>query len=139
VKVSSHEQVLLQHDKALFHKFAIASGLPVPNAIIIGRGGEISAIRDLRFPVVIKPANKQDFHLKGVSRIVLGHNPEQALIACQKLLTVTSEVIVQECLEGPDSNIYFCLFYRKDDSTKAIFTGQKLASVPAEPGVRGFA
>jgi D-aspartate ligase len=134
----SHEMVLIQHDKALFHKFAIASGLPVPNAIIIGDDGEISKIRDLRFPVVIKPADKQDFHLKGVSRIVLGRNPEQAMIACQKLLTATSEVIVQECIEGHDSNIYFSLFYRKDDTTKAIFTGQKLASVPRGTGSTGL-
>jgi predicted ATP-grasp superfamily ATP-dependent carboligase len=133
-----HDVVLTLHDKALFHKFAIAGGLPVPNAIIINNETELSAIRELRFPVVIKPADKQDFHLKGVSRILLGCELRQATIACQKLLKTTPEVIVQECIEGPDDNIYFCLFYRKDNVTKTIFTGRKLSSVPRGTGSTGL-
>jgi predicted ATP-grasp superfamily ATP-dependent carboligase len=129
-----HEMLLIQQDKALFHKFATENGLPVPNGLIITDSTEACSIRDLHFPVVIKPADKQDFHLKGVARIILARNPEEAITACRALLKTTPGVIVQECIKGPDSNIYFCLFYRKDDITKGMFTGRKLASVPRGTG-----
>jgi D-aspartate ligase len=126
----SHEQVLIQHDKALFHKFAVASGLPVPNSIIIEDETELPALRELYFPVILKPADKRDFHLNGAERAVLASDPQRAETACQRLLKTTPRVIAQECIEGPDDNLYFCLFYRKDNITKAMFTGRKLASVP---------
>lgn len=134
IHLPPHDMVLTLQDKALFHKFATAHGLPVPNAVILGNDTEVTSIRDVRFPVVIKPADKQDHHVKGVSRIVLAHNPEQAISACQKLLKTAKELIVHECIEGPDSDIYFCLFYRKDNITKAMFTGRKLASFPRGTG-----
>jgi len=138
VHLPSHDMVLTLQDKALFHKFATAHGLPVPNAVILGNNTEVSSIRDLRFPVVVKPADKQDHYIKRVSRIVLAHNPEEAINVCQKLLKTIQEVIVQECIEGADSDIYFCLFYRKDNATKAMFTGRKLVSIPPGTGSTGF-
>jgi D-aspartate ligase len=130
-----HDMVMTLQDKVLFHKFAVANRLPVPNAVITGDETGLSAIQELRFPVVIKPADKRDFHLKGASfRAVLASNPERAEIACRNFLKTTQEVILQECIEGPDNNIYFCLFYRKDNITKAIFTGRKLASIPRGTG-----
>jgi len=138
IHLPPHDVVLTLQDKALFHKFATAHGLPVPNAVILGNDAELSSIRDLQFPVVIKPADKQDHYIKRVSRIVLADNPEQALIACQKLLKTIQKVIVQERINGPDSDIHFCLFYRKDNITKAMFTGQKLISIPPGTGSTGF-
>jgi D-aspartate ligase len=134
----SHDMVLILHDKALFHKFAVKSGLPVPNAIIVSGDPDAYNIRDLRFPVIIKPADKRDFHLKGASRAVVASDPLHAAIACRSLLKSTPEVIVQECIEGPDDNIYFCLFYRQDDITRGMFTGRKLASVPRGTGSTGL-
>jgi predicted ATP-grasp superfamily ATP-dependent carboligase len=134
VHLPPHDMVLMLHDKALFHHFAVANELPVPHAIIIADDAEVCSIRHLRFPVIIKPADKRDFHLKGVLRAVLASDRQHAEIACRKLLKTTQELIVQECIEGPDNNIYFCLFYRKDDTTKVIFTGRKLASVPRGTG-----
>ena len=138
VHLPSHDMLLTLQDKALFHKFATVHGLPVPNAVILGNEAEVSSIRDLRFPVVIKPADKQDHYIKRVSRIVLAHDPQQAMIACRKILKTIQQVIVQECIEGPDSDIYFCLFYRKDNITKAMFTGRKLVSIPPGTGSTGF-
>jgi D-aspartate ligase len=138
IHLPPHDMVLTLQDKALFHKFATAHGLPVPNAVILDNDAEVSSIRDLRFPVVIKPADKLDLYMKRVSRIVLAHNPEQAIIVCQKILKTIQEVIVQEYIEGPDSDIYFCLFYRKGNFTKAMFTGQKLVSIPSGIGSTGF-
>ena len=138
VRLPSHEMVLIQSDKALFHNFATASGLPVPNSVIIGADAGVFSIRDLRFPVVIKPAAKRDFHLKGVARLVIAGDQRQAEIACRNLLSKTPELIVQECIEGPDDAIYFCLFYRKDNIVKDMFIGRKLASIPRGIGSTGL-
>jgi predicted ATP-grasp superfamily ATP-dependent carboligase len=138
VHLPPHSIVLILHDKALFHKFAVANGLPVPNAIIIGDDVEICGIQNLRFPVIMKPADKRDFHVKGVARAVLASDRQHAETACRKLLQTTPEVIVQEVIDGPDSNIYFCLFYRKNNFTEVMFTGRKLASVPRGTGSTGL-
>jgi predicted ATP-grasp superfamily ATP-dependent carboligase len=46
---------------------------------------------------------------------------------------------VQETIEGPDDNIYFCLFYRgRNGETLGMFTGRKLASAPPGIGSTAF-
>jgi D-aspartate ligase len=130
----SHETVMTLQDKARFHEFATANGLPVPNGVILRQWIDITKLRDLRFPAIIKPADKCDVHLNRAPRLVVAYNNEQAAIICRKMLERTAgEVIVQERVEGPDSNIYFCLFYRGEHQT-VMFSGQKLASSPPGTG-----
>src|SRR6185312_13830169 len=56
----------------------------------------------------------------------------------RSILAVMPDVVVQEWIAGPDSNIYFCLQYldRKSQMV-ASFTGRKIRSWP--PGVGGTA
>jgi D-aspartate ligase len=45
------------------------------------------------------------------------------------------EFVVQEWIEGPVSNIYFCLFYRGHDRARTIFfSGRKIVSHPPRAG-----
>jgi predicted ATP-grasp superfamily ATP-dependent carboligase len=138
VHLPPHPMVMTLQDKARFHEFAIANGLPVPNAVIVRAGADLSSICDLCFPVVIKPTDKWDVYLNGVSRVTIANTLQQTEIICLNILKIVHEAIVQECIEGPDDNIYFCLFYRKDNITKAIFTGRKLISVPPRTGSTGL-
>jgi hypothetical protein len=94
---------------------------------------DIERIQALRFPVIIKPADKQFFHLNGAPRLIIANDYQAADSNSRKLLTAVGEIIVQECIDGPDSNIYFSLFYRRGDVTTQ-FLGQKLASNPPRSG-----
>jgi predicted ATP-grasp superfamily ATP-dependent carboligase len=68
-RLPSHDMVLTLHDRVLFHEFAVANGTAGPNAVI--GNSDLCSIRDVRFPVIINPAEKRDFYIKGVARAVL--------------------------------------------------------------------
>jgi predicted ATP-grasp superfamily ATP-dependent carboligase len=129
----AHETVLMLHDKARFHEFAVDHGLPVPRSEVLRDPTNIKRIQALRLPVIIKPADKRFFHLNGAPRLIIASDYKAADSNGRKLLTAVGEIIVQECIEGPDSNIYFSLFYRRGDAT-IQFLGQKLASNPPGSG-----
>ena len=51
------------------------------------------------------------------------------------MLSTAGELIVQEWVAGPDSNIYFSLFHRgKNPNAVHIFHGRKIASYPPRVG-----
>lgn len=132
-----HETVMMLHDKALFHEFAVANDLPVPNGAVIRQITDLTKLDLIRYPAIIKPADKRHYHLQGVPRLIRVENREAAAVACRKLLASASQIIVQECIEGPDTDIYFCLFYQ-GVTASAMFCGRKLASEPPGMGSTAF-
>lgn len=130
----AHDKVMMLHNKARFHEYASASGFPVPNAQVIREDGDFQHVRRLRFPVMIKLADKRYFHAGQAPRLIRARNSEEAVSAGRQLCRITSEIVVQECVDGPDSNIYFCLFHRAAGGTTSMFTGRKLASWPRGAG-----
>jgi len=132
IALPSHKTLLLLQDKVRFHEFAVETGLPIPRGVVLRRVDECEYLRDLRFPIVLKPADKCDVHLHRVPRLVVARNMHEAIAACRRLLDRVT-LIAQEWVEGPDSNIYFCLFYRGDRQI-VMFSGQKLASSPPGTG-----
>ena len=72
-------------------------------------------------------------------RLVVADSYLGAVSAAERLLSLVGEVLVQEVIEGPDDEIYFCLFYRgRDGETLGMFTGRKLASSPPGTGSTAF-
>jgi D-aspartate ligase len=138
-RLPAHETVLMLHNKARFHESAVEHGWPVPNGVIVRDPGDVPKIASLRLPVILKPADKRHFHEGHAPRLVTAANRADALSAAERLLAQAGEVLVQETIEGPDDNIYFCLFYRgRDGETLGMFTGQKLASTPSGTGSTAF-
>ena len=138
-RLPAHDTVLMLHDKARFHERAVEHGWPVPNGLVVRDKADVSRIASLRLPVILKPADKRHFHEGHAPRLVVAASRTDALSAAERLLTQAGEVLVQETIEGPDDNIYFCLFYRgRDDETLGLFTGRKLASTPPGTGSTAF-
>jgi D-aspartate ligase len=138
-RLPPHEALLTLYDKGRFHEFAVAANLPVPNATIVGRPSELGSIRALRFPVIIKPIDKRQFHVGAGRRLAIARDIGEAFRFGEELLRSSGELIVQEEVEGPDDGIYFCLFYRgRGAKTVAMFTGRKLASIPPGTGSTAF-
>lgn len=137
-RLPEHTTVEMLHNKAQFHEYAVAQGFPVPTSEILRAPDDIRRIQRLRFPVVVKPADKRIVHAgKGV-RLLVTRDRRTAANTAGELLAATGEVIVQECIEGPDSNIYFCLFYRARGGPTVMWTGRKLASNPPGSGSTAF-
>jgi predicted ATP-grasp superfamily ATP-dependent carboligase len=132
VSLPTHDTLLTLQDKVRFHEFATAMGLPVPTGVILRDQGDVSKLLALRFPVVIKPADKRDVHLHRVPRLVVLRDYEQASRVCRVLLK-RAEFVAQQWVDGSDDKIYFSLIYRGDNDI-TLFSGQKLASSPPGTG-----
>lgn len=134
-RLPPHDRMLLLHDKASFHEHAMKHGWPVPNGVIVRTPADLSKIASLRPPMILKPADKRHFHEGRAPRLITVNSHVDSLSKCEELLARARKVVVQEIIEGPDDNIYFCLFYRgRHGETVGMFTGQKLASTPPGTG-----
>ena len=122
-------------NKALFHRFAERHELPVPRTLIVERESDIVQLSSLRFPLIAKPADKAAVHLARAERANRIGTLRDAERVCRGMLTAAGGLVVQEWVEGPDSEIYFCLFHcDQANASKHVFFGRKLASHPPRVG-----
>ncbi|MFL9990347.1 carboxylate--amine ligase [Paraburkholderia sediminicola] len=120
--------------KAGFHDFALKHQFPVPRSVILEKLSDIEYLSELRYPCVLKPDDKRNVLRGERERAVRVDSPGAARAQAIAMLATPGGVIAQEWIEGPDSNIYFTLFYRgSGGSVVSIFTGRKVLSSP--PGV----
>ncbi|MGF6995120.1 carboxylate--amine ligase [Paraburkholderia sp. GAS32] len=120
--------------KAGFHDFALKHDFPVPRSVTIGRLSDLEYLSELRYPCVLKPDDKRNVLRGERERAVRVDSLSAARARAIAMLATPGGIIAQEWIEGPDSNIYFTLFYRgSGGSVISIFTGRKVLSSP--PGI----
>jgi D-aspartate ligase len=131
-----HSSVCELLHKWSFHRLAESHGFPVPRTIAIRDESDIAALAEIRFPAVVKPGTKDLISSKrSVPRACRVTSREEAEALCRKILPTAPDLIVQEWIEGADSDIYFCLQYRaKNGVTVRSFSGRKLRSWPPQTG-----
>jgi D-aspartate ligase len=138
-RLPAHDVVMMLHDKARFHENAVRRGWPVPSAVVVRDRADLAAIGSLRPPLIVKPADKLHFHQGHTPRLTVARGRDEAVLAADAIRLRAGTVLVQETIEGPDENIYFCLFYRgRAGETLGMFTGRKLASTPPGVGSTAF-
>ena len=139
-RLPKHEMVLTLQDKTKFHQLAVENNLPVPRGEVLRAGSDIfKLLASLRFPIVVKPADKGQVHLGKTPGVVIFERLEDAVGGCEDLLQCAGEAIVQEWVEGGSDKIYFCLFYRgRQGKIVSMFTGRKLASSPPGIGLTAY-
>src|SRR5262249_28419685 len=131
----AERMILTLSDKAEFQKLAEDNGFPVPRSAVLETAQHLTRVRELQFPVIIKPTDKHLFHSGQTDRIHKAETLDEAIALCTQVLPNAKKVIVQEWIPGPDSNIYFCLFYcGRHGKIVSIFTGKKIRSDPAGIG-----
>lgn len=122
-------------DKLSFDALAVRESFAVPRSCAVRNTDDLARIKELTPPLILKPADK--------ARVLAGAAPhtertetlEHARALATHLLHQGSDVIVQEWIEGPDSEIFFTLFCAEPDGTPAgMFTGRKLLSTPPRVG-----
>ena len=135
IRLPDHETTCELLHKFRFQVAAENCGFPVPRAVRVCGERDLASLRKLRFPGVVKPAQKV-LALKGrtlrAHKVLSRHDAEAV---CRDALPKVPDLIVQECIEGAESDIYFCLQYRGDDgATVSSFTGRKLRCWPPQTG-----
>jgi D-aspartate ligase len=129
------EMIRTLADKTLFQKFAEREGFPVPRAIVLRGVDDLPLLQILAPPLVIKPYNFQSVSSLGVKRVVRVDTLEQAHPAATEMLESASPIVVQEWIDGADSDIFFTLFACDSASAMiALFSGRKLTCYPREVG-----
>jgi len=121
--------------KPSFQRIAETLGFPVPRAIVIRNENDIGKLDKIQYPAVIKPGTKEAFFNNLMSRATRVTGPDQADALCRAALPAVPDLIVQEWIEGEESDIYFCLQYRAENGTTiSSFTGRKIRCWPPQTG-----
>jgi predicted ATP-grasp superfamily ATP-dependent carboligase len=89
----------------------------------------------LRFPCVIKPTTKDEDYARHFAKAYRVERREEAVSLWQKMQAVIDRAIIQEWIEGADSDVYFCLQYRPPSGAAATsFCGRKTLQWPPQVG-----
>jgi D-aspartate ligase len=135
IRLPAHRCVFDLLHKAGFQRAAESHGFPVPVAISVRNERDLAELARIRFPAVVKPGLKEGF-LRGMApraHRVLSRYEAKAL--CRSILPSWPDLIVQEWIEGAESDIHFCLQYRGENGlVVSSFTGRKLRCWPPQTG-----
>lgn len=125
---------------ALMHKqgfqdLANRHGSAVPPAVRIRSEADLPALASLRFPCVLKPAIKDYGYGAKFKKAYVVQSAAEVADLFREIAPVMSDLIVQEWIEGSDSDIYFCLQYIGcNGEIVASFSGRKIRSWPPRIG-----
>jgi D-aspartate ligase len=133
----SHDCLVSLAQKTTFQDLAESLGFPVPRSVKVASVADVDKVADLQFPAVVKPTTKTAAYVSGkFARGYKVFSREEAESKCRLVLTAVPEMVVQEWIEGPDTELYFCLMYRSaDGSTLCSFVGRKLSVWPPDIGL----
>ena len=118
-----------------FQHVAEKLGSPIPPLVHVRTLADLPAIETLRYPVVIKPGERNAEYGRQFKKAYRVENAAAGAELIRSILTVMADVVVQEWIEGPDASIYFCLQYLdRRGHIAASFTGRKIRSWPPQVG-----
>jgi len=135
ISLPAHNIVRALADKTLFQELAEREAFPVPRSVCLSDRGKLERLATLAPPLIVKPADKTLALSGAVERAVQAATLADAQRACAQMLARAPRVIVQEWIEGPDTDITFTLF-SCDSRGKllGLFPGRKLLCSPPAIG-----
>jgi D-aspartate ligase len=122
-------------DKTLFQSLAERERFEVPRAVCVSNAADLERLANLQPPLIIKPGDKT-LVLRGLAdRVLRADTVAEARAACVRMLQHAPGIIVQEWVDGPDSDLLFTLF-ACDAAGKPLgmFHGRKLVVDPPAVG-----
>ncbi len=128
-------EVLLNKDN--FYNYAHREGLPIPRTSILNNRQDAErAANKLVFPCIVKPPIKDtEWERNNPFKAYKVFNANDFLDLYERCIKWCRELIVQEWIEGPDSNLYTCYSYFSADFKPLVtFVTRKLRQWPPEVG-----
>jgi D-aspartate ligase len=131
ISLPSVEMVKALADKCKFQLLAEREGFRVPRGLAVSNIEDCSQIGLLTAPLVIKPADKTLVLAGVVERAVRAETNAEAEQAARRMLRQAPSLIVQEWIDGPETEIFFSLFScDSDGKLLGLFPGRKLLCSP---------
>ncbi len=124
-------------DKVKFYTYAQESGLLIPGTFLLNNRAEAEeAAAILSFPCILKPPYKSPTWLQYSSaKAYKVANAEEFLALYDRCSRWAETLIVQEWVEGPDSNLFSCnCYFSKIEELVITFVARKLRQWPPETG-----
>jgi predicted ATP-grasp superfamily ATP-dependent carboligase len=118
-----------------FQRLAEQLGEPIPPLVHVRSPEDLPLLEKLRYPVVVKPGERHAAYGRQFKKAYRVESAQDAAELVSRILAVMPDVVVQEWIEGRDSDIYFCLQYLdRQGRAVASFTGRKIRSWPPQVG-----
>lgn len=135
IVLPAHDTLTALMHKQGFQQMAAELKAPIPQAVYLRTESDLAALAGLKYPCVLKPAVKDYAYGAKFQKAYVVQTPDEAAQLYRQIAPTLSDLIVQEWIEGSDSDIYFCLQYiAADGSTIASFVGRKIRSWPPRIG-----
>lgn len=124
--------------KQSFQRLAERHDFRVPRSLHVLDDDTLEQARELRYPVVLKPGKKDAGYGRSFRKAYRLESFDELCRQSRQIMPVLPDLVVQEWIDGADSDVYFCLQYiRADGQPAASFSGRKIRSWP--PAVGGTA
>lgn len=133
----AHDVIQLFTDKVKFYQFAHSNNFPIPNTFFPkNRSDVIEISKTIKFPCIIKPPRTTRQWWNNFSTKLLRISSTQELLEnYDKCSNIIDSPIIQEWIEGDDSQLYSCTYYcNKHNDIKITFASRKLRQWPIENG-----
>lgn len=130
----THAQLLGLQSKSDFQTMAEESGCLIPKALIMSKATDDDA-NSLAFPCVFKPLYQDKAYSQRFKKAYKMHNWEDVKALYAEISPIMPDMILQEWIEGEDSDIYFNLMYiAENGQVVTSFSGRKVRSWPLNVG-----
>ena len=133
------EATLLENLENKYHVLDYAKRFKIrgPKTFFLKSIGDLNEDLDLEYPCILKPADNQWEYMKRFRKAYKVENRNELAEIGKAVYREcpSMTMVVQEWIEGEDSDIYFCLQYR-DKSSKLLgsFVGRKIRAWPPGTG-----
>ncbi len=135
IVLPTHDTLLKLMTKKGFDELAEKQGLLRPKTVAIKQIDDVEMVRSFRFPCILKPGCKNSEYGDRFKKGYKVDSIDEIENLCQMILPVLPDLVVQEWIEGGDSEIYFSLQYIDINGVLvSSFTGRKLRSWPLPVG-----
>jgi D-aspartate ligase len=133
-------------NKRTLMELAIKEQVPVPKTVFFNNIQSLDPeIEQLNYPCIIRPGRGKKWlepplinFLKG-AKLIKVDNPAELVFWLDKISQLDDDLIIQEIIEGPDSNLLYLVCYI-DSNQKCLgyFCGQKLRIIPIHFGSASY-
>ena len=124
-------------DKILFIEYAQRTGLPIPRSFIIKEDKDIYCAGDeITYPAILKPTIRSPKWVEHTKKKAFKVESKTELVNYyEDYKKFGSGFLVQEWIEGPDTNHYTCnLYFSRNSELLVTFISKKIRQWPPETG-----
>ena len=130
-----HQAVVDAENKEALMQLVAKTGLQLPRTLLLQDDVALDAARDLRFPVIVKPADNDIGYMQRFEKAYILDDMDALTALAHAVWPHYRNLVLQEWLPGGDEALYYCLQYRSPaGERRASFVGRKLYSWPPGKG-----